>query len=425
MKCEGMKNATPNCPFTGSFIVTSVPPSVANDQELSPEKSPFKAFPYSSSTEEIQIDSTVQPSPRFMTLLEGHNVPGDCSNPPEPPPWFDKQLFDRGREFYRKYLFSLSFCDLVTLILMFSVDKGLKPLMYTGQSDTPQKALKRYFSTFLHILSWYKGDVWNPEDPSHKDIMKIRSVHNKIAALCNSSEENEKVANFSVSDMGHKEPSHPFYTAIQQDITPHAEANMTPKTTQFHFISQLDMCITQYTFIGLLVAHPEKLGAGGASEEEFAGLIHFWRGIGWLLGIDDKYNFCSGTVAETRALSLEIEHLIAIPFLSKASWNYEHMSRSLMSGMQIIIPNLTYPVMFRYLAHVLDLSIPRFVKRMSLHECFQYWMMRLLFGIITIFPSIGDVLSNRFRHMINILLDRSEKLEQRHSGTVILRKNYS
>ena len=49
---------------------------------------------------------------------------------------------------------------------------------------------------------------------------------------------------------------------------------------------------TQFAFMGLPLLYPEKFGMAGASDGELEGFVHFWRCIGWMLGLDDRFNFC-------------------------------------------------------------------------------------------------------------------------------------
>lgn len=54
------------------------------------------------------------------------------------------------------------------------------------------------------------------------------------------------------------------------------------------YLSQWDMTFTQYSFMGVILAHPWRMGAWWVTEGELEGLVHFWRGCGWLLGIEDR-----------------------------------------------------------------------------------------------------------------------------------------
>ncbi|XP_063612306.1 uncharacterized protein LOC134785799 [Penaeus indicus] len=347
----------------------------------------------------IPSNSTVPISPRMQELLEGLNEPGDCGNPIEPPSWLDRQLFNRGRDFYYRYLFCMSFSEVLALVFMFSMMRALRPLMYTGRSDSPRKALRRYFSTFQHVTAWHEGDVWDATDRAHKDLLSVRAIHNRLSGVFNSSAEHDKVWNTSIHDKGHQEPACPFYHTIREDLKDQTGEGLSlegPDNPPF-FISQWDMSLTQYQFMGLVVAHPHKMGAGAATDEDLEGLVHFWRGLGWLLGIDDKYNFCRGSLAEVRSLCLEVERLVGIPALAKVDWNYEHMTLSLVTGLSHLMHTLSFESGFRYVAYVLDLDIPNFVSRMSFISNVKYWLMRFGIGLLYYFPGLVFRFSDMLR----------------------------
>lgn len=336
------------------------------------------------------LNSDMSLSPRLKELLQGLNEPGDSGNPPEPPDWLDRRLFNRGRQFYGRFLFCIFFSDLLALLMMFTVSRILRPLIYTGRSDTPQRALRRYVSTILHVVAWYSGDVWDPEDPAHRDVLSVRSIHNKSARVLNSSTEHEKVSGIDVRARGHEEPRCPFSPAVRHDLRQQAEQGLVLETPDDPplYISQWDMLVTQYSFLGVLVAHPRQMGAWRASEEDLAGLIHFWRGIGWLLGVEDKYNFCNGSVADTRALCLEMERHLILPGFAAADWSHEHMATSLMAGINHMVPCLSYPAMLRFLADTLGVRLPSFVRQMSLRHTCQYWLMRFVFHVLFLIPGV-------------------------------------
>lgn len=347
----------------------------------------------------ILPDTTAPVSSRMQELLEGLNELGDCGNPIEPPSWLDRQLFNRGRDFYHRYLFCMSFSEVLALVFMLSMMRALRPLMYTGRSDSPRKALRRYFSTFQHVTAWHEGDVWDPADHAHKDLLSVRAIHNRLSGVFNSSKEHDRVWNTKIQDKGHEEPACPFYHTIREDLKDQAGDGLPlegPDNPPF-FISQWDMSLTQYQFMGLVVAHPHKMGAGAATDEDLEGLVHFWRGLGWLLGVDDKYNFCRGSLAEVRSLCLEVERLVGIPALAKADWNYEHMTLSLVTGLSHLMHTLSFEAGFRYVAYTLDLDIPNFINRMSFIGSVKYWLMRSAIGLLYYFPGLVFRLSDMLR----------------------------
>lgn len=53
-------------------------------------------------------------------------------------------------------------------------------------------------------------------------------------------------------------------------------------------ISQMDMALTQFGFIGFSVVRGEYLGINNPNENDIKAFIHVWRVIGYLFGIEDR-----------------------------------------------------------------------------------------------------------------------------------------
>lgn len=52
-------------------------------------------------------------------------------------------------------------------------------------------------------------------------------------------------------------------------------------------VTQKDMALTQFGFIGMILVRKKELAIKGTDEDDMA-IIHFWRTIGYLLGIQDQ-----------------------------------------------------------------------------------------------------------------------------------------
>lgn len=54
------------------------------------------------------------------------------------------------------------------------------------------------------------------------------------------------------------------------------------------FLSQGEMAVTQFGFVGLIILKPEFFGAHNVDDQDLEAFLHLWRGIGYLIGIDDE-----------------------------------------------------------------------------------------------------------------------------------------
>lgn len=79
----------------------------------------------------------------------------------------------------------------------------------------------------------------------------------------------------------------------------HVVVNKRSTKAGVGIISQKDMAITQFLFMGFSMCMPDMFGIVG-TYEQFDAFNHFWRLIGFLLGTEDRFNACGETVEETQ-----------------------------------------------------------------------------------------------------------------------------
>lgn len=56
-------------------------------------------------------------------------------------------------------------------------------------------------------------------------------------------------------------------------------------------ISQMDMAITQFGFMGFVLCRPKLIGIHEMTNEELEDFIHVWRVIGHIMGIEERFDF--------------------------------------------------------------------------------------------------------------------------------------
>ncbi|KDR07972.1 hypothetical protein L798_02399, partial [Zootermopsis nevadensis] len=230
-------------------------------------------------------------------LQDGSVTAADTNNTSELPPWFDLDKFRRGQQYFHTNYFAMFVAKLCGLLTILAIPSILRVLVLTRQSNEPVAAFRRYLVTMIHMLDWYEGDLLEPTSRAHKSLIGVRTRH------CSASRKARK-------------------------------AGLGP-------ISQLDMVLTQFGFMGFGLLVPEKLGISGSPEEQ-EGFVHFWRTVGHLLGIEDRFNICKGDVLETKQLCQTILEQVFVPALRKPPKGFEHMSLCLLKAMWSMVPFLDY-----------------------------------------------------------------------------------
>lgn len=232
-------------------------------------------------------------------LPNEYNVPIDTK-----PDWLDMKKLRLGQEFARKYFIGVNTSEMMALFVLFALPDGLETLIFSGNSSTPFTSFRRYLSTVLRVSSWYDHDIWSKGNPGYQNIKAVRAMHLNISKKINSTSFENLKDQVTLAGSSSKPPiwKTDIKGIIQEDFRSGCPFKMEKPIHSTIpgkiFVNQLDMSTTQFGFVGLLIAYPEKFGAAGATKDELEGFIHLWRSIGYLLGMEDKYNFCGGTYDE-------------------------------------------------------------------------------------------------------------------------------
>ncbi|XP_067130440.1 uncharacterized protein [Centruroides vittatus] len=310
----------------------------------------------------------------LSTLKEGTVIKGDHGFPSnEIPHWLDKKKFYEARKIFKKYFFSIFFAHLTGLIFTVHVPSIITTLLATKKSSTVLDIFRRYLSTLVHIKMWYEGDIWNPEDPAYKSIIFVRKTHNEVAKKLNAVKKQNQLS-----------------------------------------LSQYEMALTQYSFIGFIILYPKQIGMS-CNEEDLECLVHFWRGIGYQLGIYDKYNICTNGLGECRKICREIVDEIFKPNIVRQREECSTMSQNIIRAMTIFVPCLSWEAMMKFWFEIIHIPIHFKAKK---QQIFEYWLMRVTFKLIFFNTLIRLFFNNILRMTIKQTVAGKKQLEQQIAQSI-------
>ncbi|XP_043273180.1 uncharacterized protein [Venturia canescens] len=299
------------------------------------------------------------------------------------PSYYDPLKFQLGQRVFDSNVFTMMIGKLAGLLTLLAVPSILAILKFTKQSGTPCTAFRRYASTILHTCVWYKN---SPE---------------------------QRVE---------------FFESLKNVRKKHCIASRRSFEAGVGKITQLDMALTQFGFMGFPLLCDKRLGIV-TTEEELEGLIHFWRVIGRMLGIEERFNICNGSVEETRALCRRLLEDIFLPHLAKPSEDFDEMGRVLLEGLWPVnpfidndafraftidlvtsaVPNNNHPLMIgtrtmsRYSRFVLNLQL--FVHEYLIAATYRWsFVFRAIFNAQM---RMGIFLTERFPFLAYWLFGRS------------------
>lgn len=125
----------------------------------------------------------------------------------------------------------------------------------------------------------------------------------------------------------------------------HVVVNKRAKKAGAGFISQKDMALTQFTFMGFNLMCPEQFGIVG-TREQFEAFNHLHRLIGYMLGVEDRFNLCGETLDETLGRLEAAREDMLLPDLSSPCEEFDSYMRTTTEGLWHSDPSLHYG-MFR------------------------------------------------------------------------------
>lgn len=119
----------------------------------------------------------------------------------------------------------------------------------------------------------------------------------------------------------------------------HLSASKYTEKQKSGFISQRDMALTQFGFMGFIVLSPEKLGVQ-VSQKDLEAFVHFWRVIGHLIGIQEQFNLCTDNYRTTKQRLERVLNDIYKPYLEDTNTDFMIMARALCEGLWCYNPFL-------------------------------------------------------------------------------------
>ncbi|XP_054263869.1 uncharacterized protein LOC128987158 [Macrosteles quadrilineatus] len=379
------------CPARTISVMSSDGGYMSSDEDKQPQYKSTKSVSFvvdlnDSTVQENDIEKYIKSLPLdLQKLLEGisQGIPNDYTVPiDKKPDWLDMKKMKVGQMFAQKFYFGLNYSEMLSLLILFAFPDGLQPLIFTGNSGTPFTAFRRYLSTVMRVKSWFEHDVFDEKSLAYKNMKTVRAMHLNVSKRLNSVPYDKLKTQLTVTG-----PSND--TAVWSNVKNKVQEDFQSGCPVMNFrpidhervgkvfVNQLDMSITQFGFVGLMIMHPEKFGAGNATEEELEGFVHLWRGLGYLLGIEDRFNFCNGTLDEIRRRCHYLVDNWVKPSFQHVTEDWEHMSRCMVEGVSYYVPGVSFEVSLLYLCWVLDIPAPRLYASLSWGQTIMFNIMKM------------------------------------------------
>ncbi|GBM81622.1 hypothetical protein AVEN_82350-1 [Araneus ventricosus] len=225
------------------------------------------------------------------------------------------------------------------------------------------------------VQKWYEEDVWDVNDSAHQTLTIARSMHATVG---------KKMA------------------ALNDDVV---------------YISQWDMVLGQWAFVGPIVLCPSLVGLHGWTNDDYGAILHFWRTIGYLLGIEDKYNMCQGSYNQVRTACEKMLHKEYKPVLEKADPISVALAKNSTKAMSMVIPLYTWPAFAAYIYKLVGLPCP---VEMGIFDNICYSLIHFMMTFLIKFDTVRVCVNKLTRWKLKAAERKNLQLMEKKSVQLLL-----
>lgn len=174
----------------------------------------------------------------------------------------------------------------------------------------------------------------------------------------------------------------------------------------FHRIQDNQIFSFQYAFLGQIVANGDQFGLK-LTDEELGGLIHFWRCIGYLLGMEDQFNLF--TVEDLDFQRCLCRHILEVEIKPTVSGSTSEDARLMAWGICASIKGI---VSLIYANTFLKFSLLRNGLVQQANQVELSFLERILFRVMSF--TFGylyqfSIARRFFNRLLNLSFERTEK----------------
>lgn len=339
----------------------------------------------------------------------GHQARSDLDQPSlsTKPDWFDENLFENAKSVYARHFMGVNFAHLSGLLLLVRINSIYRTLSATGKSDSVAKLFNRYYQTIIHVKKWYEGDIFDENSDAYRSLLIVRGMHNKVSRTLNDVGANPiKVIDTTTiigdNDQNNNDPvDESKHHDKEKSITTREESKQkfivnSSRSSEMHghdngaHLSQYDIMITQFAFIGFIVTKANNMGLlDDFNQKDLESLLHFWRVIGFYLGASDEYNLCS---YKSNDLNGMCQAIIDLEYKQSIIDNPIHSSPGIMSVNIVrsvkFIPMLTIYGIMRYLYELLDIDTIELASKESGFTRLSYKLIKLVMSRLLAYKAL-------------------------------------
>lgn len=163
------------------------------------------------------------------------------------------------------------------------------------------------------------------------------------------------------------------------------------------------MALTQFAFMGFSLARAKQFGIHG-TREQFEAFAHFWRVMGYMLGIEERFNICAETLEETLGRINAVTSQIIAPSLNSAGSDFYKYSEVAFQGIWCIHPEVQFESTLLFTKKLAGIQEDSDYKKIGLYTRFKLFWTTLVYEHLMKFR-ITRLILNGFHNFIEKLTE--------------------
>ena len=204
----------------------------------------------------------------------------------------DPQLQARVRTLFKDNFFSVMVTMLYGLVCLMYVPSVSNVLEATKKTNTRVGAFSRYLNTINHVIAWIGKDML----ARRQSLLQVRMLHTR------------------------------------------ANRTAVAKYGQDGAMSQFDMVVTQWAFVGPFFIFPERVGISTITRRDLEAIAHYMYVVGYVMGVKDEFNLCAGSPEEVTRYCKFVHEKVILPCLEQPHSRAIDMATRLLNGMEHLNP---------------------------------------------------------------------------------------
>lgn len=132
----------------------------------------------------------------------------------------------------------------------------------------------------------------------------------------------------------------------------HLNASKRSHEKNIGFITQTEVSLTVFGFLGYALIRPHLLGIKYDNDDDREAFVHFWAVVAAMLGVHDRFNICLPKLAVVEMICMICQRYFFIPLLQVETPLFKTMVQAVVDGLSEFTPFNSYESLMFFVRRV-------------------------------------------------------------------------